>query len=89
MQAIELFIKMVPLLASSVWMAFNLRYEKDAKQYKKNVKIELVYCMIQAAIFLFGYYSKIYWVGTLLLITVVLLYLLWVNPKYMNRRMTK
>lgn len=67
----------------------NLRYEKDAKQYKKNVKIELVYCMVQAVIFLFGYYSKIYWAGTLFLITVALIYILWVNPKYMNRRMTK
>ena len=89
MQTVEFLIKIVPLLASSVWMAFNLRYEKDAKQYKKNVKIELIYCMVQAAIFLFGYYSKIYWAGTLLLITVALIYILWVNPKYMNRRMTK
>ena len=89
MQTVELLIKIVPLLASSVWMAFNLRYEKDAKQYKKNVKIELIYCMVQAAIFLFGSYSKIYWAGTLLLITVALIYILWVNPKYMNRRMTK
>lgn len=85
----EFLSKFIPLIVFSVWMAFNLRYEKDAKQYKKNVKIELVYCMVQAAIFLFGYYSKIYWAGTLLLITVVLFYLLWINPKYMNRRMTK
>lgn len=49
MRTVEFLIKIVPLLASSVWMAFNLRYEKDAKQYKKNVKIELVYCMVQAA----------------------------------------
>ena len=89
MQTIELLIKIVPLLASSVWMAFNLRYEKDAKQYKKNVKIELIYCMVQASIFLFGSYSKIYWAGTLFLIVVALIYILWVNPKYMNRRMTK
>lgn len=89
MQTIELLIKIVPLLASSVWMAFNLRYEKDAKQYKKNMKIELIYCMVQVAIFLFGFYSKIYWAGTLLLIIVALIYILWVNPKYMNRRMTK
>lgn len=89
MQTVEFLIKIVPLLASSVWMAFNLRYEKDAKQYKKNVKIELIYCMIQAAVFLFGYYSKMYWIGTLLIIIVALIYILWVNPKYMNRRMTK
>ena len=85
----EFLSKFIPLMVFSVWMAFNLRYEKDAKQYKKNVKIELIYCMVQAAIFLFGYYNKIYWAGTLLLITVALIYILWVNPKYMNRRMTK
>lgn len=85
----EFLSKFIPLMVFSVWMVFNLRYEKDAKQYKKNVKIELIYCMVQAAIFLFGYYSKIYWAGTLLLITVALIYILWVNPKYMNRRMTK
>ena len=77
------------MIACSVWMAFNLRYEKDVKQYKKNVKIELAYCMVQAAVFLFGYFSKIYWVATLLLLTIALIYILWVNPKYMNRRMTK
>jgi len=85
----EFLSKFIPLIVFSVWMVFNLRYEKDKTQYRKNVKIELIYCMIQAAVFLFGYYSKMYWVGTLLLITVVLLYLLWINPKYMNRRMTK
>lgn len=89
MEIIELLIKIMPLLVSSVWMAFNLRYEKDVVQYRKNVKIELVYCMIQAGIFLFGYYSKIYWLGTLFLMTVTLIYILWINPKYMNRRMTK
>lgn len=89
MSRIEFMIKFIPLLVCSIWMAFNLRYEKDAKQYKKNVKIELVYCMIQATIFLFGYYSKIYWIGTLLLIITALGYILSVNPKYMNRRMTK
>ena len=89
MSRIEFLLKFVPLLVCTIWMAFNLRYEKDAKQYKKNVKIELVYCMIQAGIFLFGYYSKLYWIGTLLLILIALVYILWVNPRYMNRRMTK
>lgn len=89
MQTVELLIKIVPLLASSIWMACNLRYEKDVVQYRKNVKIEMVYCMIQAGIFLFGYYSKLYWLGTLLLIMVALIYILWINPRYMNRRMTK
>jgi len=85
----EFLIKFIPLLVCSVWMACNLRYEKDAKQYKRNVKIELVYCMIQAVIFLFGYFSKLYWIATFLLLAVALVYILWVNPKYMNRPMTK
>lgn len=89
MSRIEFLIKIIPLVASSIWMACNLRYEKNVKQYRKNVKIELGYCMIQAEIFLFGYYSKIYWIATILLLAVVSAYILWINPKYMNRRMTK
>ncbi len=85
----ELVIKLIPLLASSIWMAYNLRYEKNAVQLRRNTKIELLYCIVQATIALFGYYNKLYWVGTLLLITVALIYILWINPKYMNRRMTK
>ena len=85
----ELVIKLIPLLASSIWMAHNLRYEKNAVQYRKNTKIELLYCIVQVAIALFGYYSKLYWAGALLLVTVALVYILWINPKFMNRRMTK
>jgi len=89
MEKMEFMIKFIPLIVCSVWMAFNLRYEKDAKQYKKNVKIELVYCIVQAAIFLFGYRSKMYWIATPLLLAVALIYVLWINPKFMNRQMTK
>ena len=89
MKMIELVIKIVPLLASSIWMAFNLRYEKDKVQYIKNTRIELFYCLIQAAIVLFGYYSGFYNVATVLLITVVMIYIFKINPKYMNRQLTK
>ena len=85
----ELIIKIIPLLACSVWMAYNLRYEKDKEQYQKNVKTELVYCMIQAANFLFGYYSKMYMISTILLLVVVMIYIFKINPKYMNRQLTK
>lgn len=37
----EFLIKIILLLASSIWRAHNLRYEKDKEQYKKNVKVEL------------------------------------------------
>jgi len=89
MKTMELIIKLVPLLASSIWMAFNLKYEKNEIQYRKNVKIELRYCMIQTGVFLFGYFSKFYWIGTLLLMIIALIYILWINPKYMNRCMTR
>ena len=29
------------------------------------------------------------WVGTLLLIIIALLYIVWINPKYINRCMTR
>ena len=88
-KTIEIIIKLVPILFASVWMAYNLKYEKDPKQFRKNVLIELVYCSIQAAAFLFGYFSKMYFVGTALLVVVALFYLLIVNPKYMNRPFIK
>ena len=89
MKMIELIIKFVPLLASSIWMVFNLRYEKDKQQFRKNTRIELFYCLIQASIALFGYYTRLYNVGTILLITVGLIYIFKINPKYMNRQLTK
>ena len=89
MAKVEFVIKFIPLIVCSIWMVFNLRYEKDVKQYKKNVKIELGYCMLQVVIFLFGYNSKQYWIATPLLLVVALVYILWVNPKYMNRQIVK
>ena len=89
MDVIELVIKIVPLIACSSWMAFNLRYEKNKVQFQKNAHIEMFYCMIQAAIALFGYFSGFYNVATVLLITVVMIYIFKINPKYMNRQLTK
>ena len=85
----ELAFKFVPLLAASVWMARNLRYEKNEAQYRKNVKIELAYCLVQLTVALFGHYSGLQPLGTLLLMTAVLGYIFVINPKYMNRRMTR
>ncbi len=82
---IEIMIKAVPILLASVWMMHNLNYEKDVKQYRRNVMIELAYCSVQAVIFLFGYFSELHNASTVLLIVVVLIYLLFINPKYMNR----
>ena len=89
MNSTELLIKFVPLLVCSIWMAYNLRYEKDAVQYKKNTKIELLYCMVQLGIAMFGYYTEQYMVTMLLLFAVVMVYIFYINPKYMNRQLTK
>ena len=89
MMTIEWIIKLVPLLACSIWMSHNLKYEKSKLQYQKNVRIELMYCIIQVTIALICYHNQWPLVGSLLLITVVLIYFFWVNPKYMNRPLTK
>ena len=89
MNGTELVIKLVPLLLCSVWMAYNLRYEKDAVQYKKNSKIELLNCMIQLSIAMFGYYTEQYILAAILLFAVVMVYIFYINPKYMNRQLTK
>lgn len=84
-----LTVKYVPLLASSIWMAFNLKYETDEKQFKKNTRIELFYCLIQLLVALFGYYTKLYFYAALMLIVVCSVYILLVNPKYMNRQLVR
>ncbi len=82
-------IIIVLLLASSSWMASNHRFEKDLKQRTKNAKIEMVYCCVQAFVALVAYYAHIYFLGTVMLIVVCSVYLIKINPKYMNRKLTK
>ena len=84
-----LLFKYLPLLAASVWMAFNLHYEKDEKQRKKNTLIELAYCVIMAIVALVGYYTKWYFIAAVALISVALIYIFVINPKYMNRQLVK
>ena len=86
---IFLLFKYLPLLAASVWMAFNLHYEKDEKQRKKNTLIELAYCVIMAIVALVGYYTKWYFIAAVALISVALIYIFVINPKYMNRQLVK
>lgn len=84
-----LLFKYLPLLAASFWMAFNLHYEKDEKQRKKNTLIELAYCVIMAIVALVGYYTKWYFIAAVALISVALIYIFVINPKYMNRQLVK
>ena len=86
---IFLLFKYLPLLAASVWMAFNLHYEKDEKQRKKNTLIELAYCVVMAVIALVGYYTKWFFIAAVALISVALIYIFVINPKYMNRHLVK
>ena len=86
---IFLLFKYLLLLAASVWMAFNLHYEKDEKQRKKNTLIELAYCVIMAIVALVGYYTKWYFLAAVALISVALIYIFVINPKYMNRQLVK
>ena len=85
----DLAFKFIQLFAASAWMAFNLRYEKHQVQYRKNTKIELLYCLIQICVALFAYYTHMSFLGVVLIITVLLIYLLIINPKYMNRQLTR
>ena len=82
-------IPLILLLAASIWMACNHRYEADLKQRAKNTKIELVYCCIQASAALFAYFTHFYFLGAVLLIAICFLYIYKINPKYMNRKLTK
>lgn len=84
-----LYFKLPFLLLFSAWMAWNLRYEKDKEQLRKNVRIELLYCAVMASIALFVFYGKLYFLGSILFIAVCLFYIFVINPKYMNRTLVK
>lgn len=88
-KAVEIIIRLVPLLLCSIWMAHNLKYEKDRAQYIKNVRIELIYCCTQTATALFGYFSDLYAVAAILILAFSMIYIFFINPKYMNRRLTR
>ncbi len=86
---LEMVIKLFPLLACSIWMASNHRYEKDLKQRAKNTKIELLYCLIQYVVAVLGYSLHIgFWAGVMLCVNGCV-YITIVNPKYMNRKLTR
>lgn len=80
-----MLIKLALLLVCSVWMAWNLRYEKDLAQRRKNSWIELIYCCVQAVVALCTYRFGLGLVGSLVLFAVLCFYVLYINPKYMNR----
>ena len=80
---------LVILLLASTWVTSNHRFEPDVEQRRKNIKIEFRYCCIQAVIGILTLYFGLGLVGTALIIIVLSVYLLYINPKYMNRKFTK
>lgn len=80
-----IIIKIIFLLLCSFWMVRNLMCENNLEHRKKNIKIELVYCVIQLAIAICIFKFKLGLIGLLIMLFTMLLYILYINPKYMNR----
>lgn len=85
----NLIIIWLPLLAASICMASNHRFEKDLTRRKRNTRIELLYCLIQLIITLLGAYTNHHFIATVCLCTICLIYIIKINPKYMNRVLVK
>lgn len=84
-----LIFALVMLLLASIWMTTNHRYEPDMDQRRKNIDIEFRYCCVQAIIGLLTIHFGLGLVGAVLIITVMLVYILYINPKFMNRKLTR
>lgn len=77
------------LLLCSIWMASNHRFEPDLEQRKKNTRIELLYCLVQLGFAYLIIYPGVGLIGALLMMIAVFVYIMVINPKYMNRKLTK
>lgn len=85
----SLWVRLVLLLLSSLWMAWNLKYETNVVQYRKNSRIEFLYCVTQAIIAVTARRRQVYFLGAVLLMFCTLVYIILINPKYMNRVLVK
>ncbi len=85
----EFFFALILLLLASIWACANHLYESDVIQRRKNRKIEMIYCCVQAGIGLLTIRFEMGLVGMAIVIAVASFYLLYINPKFMNRRLTK
>ena len=84
-----LIFSLILLALSSIWMATNHRYETDKNQRRKNVNIELGYCFIQLLVGLLTIQFGLGLVGAAMIIAVTSVYILYINPKFMSRKLTK
>jgi len=80
---------LVMLLLGSTWMATNHRYEFDKDQRRKNINIELGYCSVQTLVGLGTIYFGMGLIGVALTLIILLAYILYINPKFMNRKLTR
>lgn len=84
-----LILSCVLLMLSSIWMALNHHYETDIHQRRKNTMIEFLYCCVQLCVALLTIRYGMGLVGAGIMSVVCSVYILYVNPKYMSRKLTK
>ena len=85
----ELAVSLVLLLCSSVWMASNHRWEADMARRRRNTRIELGYCCAQLCAAFLTLRFGLGLVGAVLMIAAACVYVLYVNPRFMGRKLTK
>lgn len=75
----------LPILATTMWMVYNQRYEQNPTQRKHNTKVELTYCLIQCGLTFLGTFFIPSIVAMFLLIISTSFYISGINPTRMNR----
>lgn len=75
----------LPILATTMWMVYNQRYEQNPTQRKHNTKVELTYCLIQCSLTFLGTFFIPSIVAMFLLIISTSFYISAINPTRMNR----
>mgnify|MGYP002580395842 CR=1 FL=1 len=88
-ETVIFLIKCAAVFLMSIWMVSNLRFEKNLAQRRKNARIECLYCCIMAAIAIPAWRGQWGFLGTVLIMTACMVYLLVVQPRYMNRPFEK
>lgn len=84
-----LFVSLALLLLSSVWMASNHRWEGDMARRRTNARIELGYCCVQLCAAFLTVRFGLGLVGAVLMITAACVYVLYINPRFMGRKLTR
>lgn len=82
---LKLFYFYGPILAATMWMVYNQRYEKNPTQRAHNSKVELVYCLIQCGLAFLGTFFIPSLLAMMLLIISTSVYISGINPTRMNR----